>query len=217
MTAVGGDYYDFVQLDEHRLAIIVADVVGHGLAAAMLMAKISAESRFALALNSDPVDATMAVNRALSSMNVDKFVTMLVGMVDIRDHSVTFVNAGHMRPIVIRASGEVEELTIKGTGLPLGVLEETTYGSHRFELKSGDSIVFYTDGVNEAMNESNEQLGIQNVLQELRGSQSKTVDAIGNSICQTVRRHVGSHEQIDDICVVAFSYHPKKRKSPITT
>ncbi len=117
MSQVGGDYYDFIRLDENRMAIVVADVVGHGIAAAMLMAKISAESRFAIALNSDPVKAIRLVNQNLSNLHLDKFVTLVMGLIDCRDHSLTLVNAGHMLPILISNTGTVSEVAFEGAGL----------------------------------------------------------------------------------------------------
>ncbi|MEQ1905494.1 MAG: SpoIIE family protein phosphatase [Pirellulaceae bacterium] len=203
MAQVGGDYYDFVQLDENRMAIIVADVVGHGIAAAMLMAKISAESRFAIALNNNPVAAMAHVNRSLSNMNLDKFVTLIAGLIDFKQNTVTFVNAGHLPPLHIQSSsGETTELDFTGAGLPLGILDTAEYGSYVMQIEPGDSIVMYTDGVSECMNIDGEQLGTPNLIAEIKLSQAKQADSIGKIICQTVKRHRGTAEQIDDICVV---------------
>ncbi|MEZ6093333.1 MAG: SpoIIE family protein phosphatase [Pirellulaceae bacterium] len=205
MAQVGGDYYDFIPLDENRLAIVVADVVGHGIAAAMLMAKISAETRFAIALNPEPTVAISQVNRSLSTLNLDKFVTLAMGLLDVRDHSLTIVNAGHMLPIHVHSAGQIDEIRFKGGGLPLGVLEDAKYGSHKIELAAGDSVVFYTDGVNECMDGNGEQLGIKAILDELQQSQAKTADGIGKIVTQAVKRHVGDSDQIDDICLVVLN------------
>ncbi len=205
MVQVGGDYYDFIPLDERRMAIIVADVVGHGIAAAMLMAKISAEARYTFALHQDPIKAVQQMNRNLSDMHLDKFVTLIAGVLDFHEHLITLVNAGHMRPIYVPSGRKKPyEIQITGTGLPLGIFDDVAYGSERIELKPGDSLVLYTDGVNECMNDAGEQLGVANLIDELHESQAKGAAAVGKVISQTVQRHRGNHEQIDDICFVVI-------------
>ena len=97
---VGGDYFDYIPINEKQTAIIVADVVGHGVAAALLMAKVAAESRFALAASQDSAAAVDTINKNLSGLNVDRFVTALIGILDSESHTFTFANAGHMPPVV---------------------------------------------------------------------------------------------------------------------
>lgn len=201
---VGGDYYDYIQLDDTTIAIIVADVVGHGIAAALLMAKLSGEARFALASNRDPVDAFNRINRNLSDLNLDKFVTAIMGLFDTRTNRVTFVNAGHMPPVLRRSCGTINSLEIEGSGLPLGILEKTTYGSSTFDIQDGDIFLMYTDGVNESMNSEGELLGTAGLIDEMRESQAKTPEAIGNVVYNTVKRFVGNGPQHDDICFVCI-------------
>jgi phosphoserine phosphatase RsbU/P len=206
MSQVGGDYFDLVPLGENRLAVIVADVVGHGIAAAMLMAKISAEARYAFAINDDPRKAVQLMNRNLSDLNLDKFVTLIAGVMDFSQHAITLVNAGHQPPILIPAGKKKPtELRIVGSGLPLGILDSVEYGAERIELNAGDCLVLYTDGVNECMNAKGDQLGVPALLAELHQSQAKGAGAIGKVISQTVQRHRGNYQQIDDICLVAVS------------
>ena len=200
---VGGDYYDYIQLDDDHVAVIVADVVGHGIAAALLMAKLSGEARFAMASNLDPIQAFENINKSLNGLNLDKFVTAIMGLFNTKTHQVTFVNAGHMGPILKRASGEVCSLEIEGAGLPLGILEDTTYGSSTYEIKSGDVFLMYTDGVNESMNTSGEVLGTKRLLEEIRVSQAKTPESIGKVVYDSVKRFVAGGPQHDDICYVS--------------
>ena len=203
MQQVGGDYYDFVPLDESRTAIIVADVVGHGITAAMMMAKVSAESRFALATSSDPVEAIRKMNESLADMNVDRFVTLVLGVLDHQTNNMKIVNAGHMPPILRR--GESNEITLvdgNESGLPLGVMPDAEFQSIEIQLDAGDTIVMYTDGINESMNENDEQLTVTRLVEEIKISQTKTPDAIGALICQVVDRHVGTQATIDDMCLV---------------
>ncbi len=201
---VGGDYYDYIELGDGKIAIIVADVVGHGIAAALLMAKLSGEARFALASNIDPAEAFIQINRNLSSMNLDKFVTAIMGLFDTKTNEVTFVNAGHMPPVLRRASGAIESLVVEGSGLPLGILDSTQYGSSTFSVADGDVFLMYTDGVNESMSESGEILGTQGLIDEMKLSQAKSAEAIGNVVYNTVKRFVNGGPQHDDICFVCI-------------
>ena len=203
---VGGDYYDYIQLDDDNVAVIVADVVGHGIAAALLMAKLSGEARFALASNCDPIEAFERINRSLNDLNLDKFVTAIMGLFNTKTHQVTFVNAGHMGPILKRKNGEVRSLEIEGAGLPLGILDSTTYGSSTFKIESGDVFLMYTDGVNECMNPSGEVLGTERLLGEIRESQAKTPESIGKVVYDSVKRFVEGGPQHDDICYVSVGH-----------
>lgn len=205
MQQVGGDYFDYVQLDNKRVGVIVADVVGHGIAAALLMAKVSAESRFALATSACPVEAVAKMNDKLSDMNIDRFVTLALGLLNTETNEFTIVNAGHMPPVIRKAdSGEFTELAIEEAGLPLGIMDGFEYQSVSIQLDPGDVIIMYTDGINEAMNEDGQQLTTQTMIDEIRDSQSKTTETIGNQICQTVTRHIGREPAIDDMCVVCI-------------
>ncbi len=203
-THVGGDYFDYVQLDEHRCAIIVADVVGHGVAAALLMAKVAAESRFALAMNSNPVKAVEVINNAMSGMNLDKFVTFLLCMLDSRSETIQIVNAGHMLPIIWRPDGSIVSMDDIHAGLPVGIMENFAYESAEIEMPPGTIVVLYTDGVNEAMNDAGDELTTERVIEDIRTSQAKAPESIGKTICESIRRHVGDSPQTDDICLVCI-------------
>ncbi|MDG1872433.1 MAG: SpoIIE family protein phosphatase [Mariniblastus sp.] len=205
MQQVGGDYFDYVQLDDKRIGIIVADVVGHGIAAALLMAKVSAESRFALATSDTAVEAVAKMNNSLSGMNIDRFVTLAIALLDLETNKLCIVNAGHMPPIFrTAASGEIEQIATEEAGLPLGILEDYEYESIEVEIAPGDVVVMYTDGINEAMNSDGEQLTTEAMIEEIKASQAKTPQAVGDQICQAVSRHAGSFPAIDDMCVVCI-------------
>lgn len=209
MQQVGGDYFDYVPLDENRIGIIVADVVGHGIAAALLMAKVSAESRFALATSATPLEAVAKMNNGLSDLNIDRFVTLALALLDLRNNKVSIVNAGHMPPIFRSAStGELTQLATTESGLPLGILEDYEYECVEVDLEPGDVLVLYTDGINEALNAEGKQLTTEKMIQEIRNSQTKTPQTIGNEICEVVSRHSGSFPAIDDACVVCIGRNP---------
>ncbi|MEM1303664.1 MAG: SpoIIE family protein phosphatase, partial [Planctomycetota bacterium] len=119
---VGGDYYDYISLPDARFAVVLGDVAGKGVAAALIMAKLSSDVRFALATESDATRAMMRINRSFAEQGLDdKFVTMVIAIVDRKTSEVTLVNAGHMAPLLRNAAGEVSEVAEEISGLPLGV------------------------------------------------------------------------------------------------
>ncbi len=202
MQHVGGDYFDYLPLDDNRLGIIVADVVGHGVAAAMLMAKVSAEARFALALSKSAEEAVCRMNKSISNMELDRFVTLVLCLLDKSNDTLTIVNAGHMPPIIRRKDGTVETVATAESGLPIGIFEDYQYESFSTKLNSGDIALMYTDGINEAMNDKDEQLTSAALIAELSSSQAKSPERVGNAICDLVKQHMGLRQPIDDICMV---------------
>jgi len=147
MQQVGGDYFDYVKLDDNRVGIVVADVVGHGIAAALLMAKVSAESRFALATCKSAEQAIQAMNTNLSDLKIDRFVTLALALVDFNENKMTIVNAGHMPPLLRNKAGEYRKLGEAEAGIPLGIAEGFQYESVDVTLEVGDVVTMYTDGV----------------------------------------------------------------------
>lgn len=200
---VGGDYFDYIPIDEHRMAIVVADVVGHGIAAALLMAKVAAEVRFSLASTRCVEKAIHHINEQLSGLNVDRFATALMGILDTKDGSFTYVNAGHLPPVVRDCNGDVQLLE-GNSGLPIGIMDDAQYEANRYEMQGGEIIALFTDGINESMNEEGEMLGLNKLLEGIKLSQTKTPATVGREICQIANRHMGSSAPIDDMCLVCF-------------
>ena len=158
---IGGDYFDYIHLPDGRVAIIVADVVGHGVAAAMYMAKLSAECRFCLASDRDYGKAIGRLNDRMSRLHVERFVTLLVLVIDPGRDTVTVVNAGHMPPILRRAAdGKLSEPGGDRSGLPIAIDEGMEYSPVEFVMGRGDVAVLYTDGLNEAMDLGDHEFGI---------------------------------------------------------
>ena len=201
---LGGDYFDYILLSEGRLAVVVADVSGKGISASLLMAKLSAETRYCLAAEAVPADAVTRLNRVFAGAGwEDRFVTMVLCVLNPATHEVTVVNAGHMSPLLRRADGEVEELPDSQTGLPLGVLEDFAYEQSSLRLEPGQSLALFTDGVTEAMNHANELYGSRRLCEQLRRS-PPSIEEIGQAILDDVKRFVGQRSQSDDLCLVCF-------------
>ena len=199
---VGGDYFDYIPVDDDNLAIVVADVVGHGIAAALLMAKVAAESRFAIAATRSPAEAIVRINRSLSGLNVDQFVTLLICQIERSTNRVRIVNAGHMPPILRRPDGSVKVTAERASGIPLGIFEDSTYEEATIELAPGDILVTYTDGINEAMNADGELLGTKRMLEALADPKCSSAALAGKKICQTVSQHLDGQPPTDDMCLV---------------
>jgi phosphoserine phosphatase RsbU/P len=201
---VGGDYYDYVLLPEDRFAAVVGDVAGKGVSAAILMAKLSSDVRFWLAREPDPAKALANINAAFSNHGWDdRFVTMVVAVVDPQACELTLVNAGHMPPLLRSAEGEVLEIGGEEAGLPLGVSDDYQYEAYRREFLAGDFLTIFTDGFSEAMNSTRELFGIERLV-ELCSNKKTKPEELGPCILNSVHDFVGDFPQSDDMCLVCF-------------
>ena len=201
---VGGDYYDYVMLPGGRFAVIIGDVAGKGVAAALLMARLSADVRFSLASEPDPAKALQRINEGFTHYDwQDRFVTMIVAVVNPQTHELTVVNAGHMAPLLRRPSGQVEDLGEEETGLPLGVEAGFGYRSHTRTLEPGNMVTLFTDGFSEAMNADRELYGLERLKSQILTPAVSVAD-VGKHILVDVRRFVDNVAQSDDMCMVCF-------------
>jgi serine phosphatase RsbU (regulator of sigma subunit) len=205
---LGGDYFDYIPLSGGRLAIALADVSGKGISAALLMAKLSAEARYCLASEPTPAAAIARLNQVFcESRWEDRFITLVVGVLDPKQHEVTLVSAGHGSPLLRRPSCEVEAVGEEAGGLPLGVASEWEYEEFRLTLGPGDSLLFCTDGITDAMNPAGEFYGNDRLLAQLRAP-ATGVRALGERLIESVRRHINTRAQTDDMCVTYFGRLP---------
>jgi len=209
---IGGDYYDFVPLSGRRLGVLLGDVAGKGVPAALLMAKLSAEARFCMLTEPDPAAAVSQLNDLLMRAGLmDRFVTLATAVLDPARFLVTIINAGHMAPLIYRqATGKFEEsISTEKTGLPLGVLDKYQYVSHQIELRPGDSLLLFTDGITDSMNVQNQAFqmkGIHAAILDKSGQPSHTLTApeLGERIIKAVKQHAAGRSQHDDIALVCF-------------
>lgn len=204
---IGGDYFDYIPLPDGRVAILVADVVGHGVAAAMYMAKLSAEARFCLASERDWGRAVEQLNDRMSRLHVERFVTLLLMVIDSSEETVAVVNAGHMAPIVRRqADGTLDEPGSDCSGLPIAIDEGMRYESVTFPFLPGDVALLFTDGLNEAMNAADEEFGIERIRELVAAGGD--AEEIHERIVRAVFAHVGPAPQVDDMCLVVIERLP---------
>jgi sigma-B regulation protein RsbU (phosphoserine phosphatase) len=201
---VGGDYYDYVPLPGGRYAVIVGDVAGKGVPAALLMARLSADVRFSLASEPDPAKAIQRINDGFVRQDwQDRFVTMLAAVLNPTTSELTMVNAGHMAPILRRRDGTVMEIGEEAAGLPLGVAADFEYEAYTHHLEPGDVLTIFTDGFSEAMNGERELYGLERLKTQLSSPAVSVVD-FGQHILEDVNKFVDGHDQSDDMCLVCF-------------
>ncbi len=201
-NAIGGDYYDYVELSGGRLAVVLGDVAGKGISASLLMAKLSADARYCLASEPTPAAAIAKLNHMFCAWE-DRFVTLVVAVLDPLGHQATIVNAGHLPPLLRRGKDVVLPVAEEIAHLPLGVDSHTTYEQCAIPLHPGDILILYTDGITEAMNANNELYSYKRLLVQL-SSDAESVGLLGRRILDDVRKFVGSRPQSDDLCLVCM-------------
>jgi serine phosphatase RsbU (regulator of sigma subunit) len=201
---VGGDYYDYIELSGGRIAIVLGDVSGKGVSAAMLMAKLSGEVRFCLASERTPADAMNRMNVMFCRSGWDdRFVTFVMAVLNPLQHEVTIVNAGHMPPLLRRSTGGVESVGGPESGVPIGIDCDYKYSQFTRSLAPGDFLTMFTDGISEAMNPAGELYGLARLRTEVNAQTSNVAD-LGRHILADVRRHVSGRAQSDDMCLACF-------------
>lgn len=202
--AVGGDYYEFIPLGEDRWGVVIADVVGKGIAAALLVAATRA-SISSLVGHDLAMRAVMRrANRFFNeSVEEGRHVTLFYMVLDVRAKRLLYVNAGHVPPVLVRANGQVELL--EEGGVPLGLFENPRYLEGHSLLKPGDRLALYTDGIVEPMNAVGEEFGLGRLTKLLQQAGDASATEICSRVMQEVRRFGVGASQDDRTLVVIRS------------
>lgn len=209
---VGGDYFDFLDLENGRLGIAIADVSGKGIPAALLMANLQASLHAQVLEKRNAADAASRINNLLvKSTDSNMFITFFYGLLDRNLSTFISTNAGHNPPILLRAEGRIDRLE-KG-GLILGFLQDQKFEQETTTIQPGDVLVLYTDGITEAMDPDPETpekklFGEERLIQVIRWSQGLTAREIQGAILQAVTAHTQNTPQNDDLTLVVI----KRRK-----
>jgi phosphoserine phosphatase RsbU/P len=212
---VGGDLYDLFYAAEHLFCFLVGDVSGKGAAAAMFMARTRSLVRMAVQLwsktNGDqiaPVRIVEAVNHELCQNNRDRmFVTLFLGMLDTKTGVLTYVNAGHLAPYVLHASGSIES-DVDKPAMPLAIRTAAPYRERTVTLLPGDTVFVFSDGVTEAMNVADELYGNERLQTDLRAASALMPEEIVRAIKGKVDDFTGEALQSDDVTMLALRWQP---------
>ena len=207
---VGGDFYDFFLVDDDHLALIIADVSGKGVPAALFMMVTKALIKNqTLADCHSSADICVKINEQLSQNNVlDMFVTAWVGVLTISTGELICSNAGHEYPVIKKAGGKFEIIKDKHAP-PLGAMSGIKYKETTYTLSAGDVMYLYTDGVPEATNRENELFGAERMLEALNSASSDDPKTIDTHIKESIEQFVNGRSQFDDITMLCIKYNGK--------
>ena len=204
---ISGDFFSYVPLPGGRTAVVLADVSGKGMSAALVMAALAADVRYCLASESDVATAVGRMNESFCRAGWDdRFATFVVAVLDPATHRLSLVNAGHMPPLLRTAAGDVAAIGIEAAGLPLGVDPETVYQATDVPFPAGATLVCYTDGISEALDHAQRPYGIERLTRVVAAAEGAG-DA-GRRILADVERHAAGQVRSDDICLVCLSRAP---------
>lgn len=203
--AAGGDYYDFQQFSEHRLGVVIADVSGHGPAASVVMAMLRTVMG-AFRVSGHPYDAVVRdVNRLLyEALDAGTFVTAFFLHMDTRTGETAFANCGHPSPLVRRADGSIEELS-EGGMMPLAIVPDLEGQGGQGQLRPGDTVLLYTDGITEAFSERREMFGEQRLRGAMTAAGSEPRGLL-DAVNAAVSGHTNGRALDDDRCLVALRF-----------
>jgi len=205
-NSVAGDYFDafFPGKKREKLLLVIADVAGKSVPAALLMATLQASLRTIAGDGTPLADLVDGVNRYASAHSLDgrRFTTAVIGEYDLASGRLTYVNAGHNPPIVRRSDGRLEKL--EAGGLPFGIEADTTFEISTVQFAPGDTLVLYTDGVVEAFNASGEEYGNERWLAAIRNLPDVNADKTLQILMSGVDHFVGATHQSDDITCLIF-------------
>jgi sigma-B regulation protein RsbU (phosphoserine phosphatase) len=204
-THVGGDYYDYTMPTPHDITLFIADVSGHNVAAARIMVETRGCFRIFSSSRTGTADTLALMNRQLfQDLSVSElFITAFYAKYDMQRRVLTYSNAGHNRPIVVRGDGS-EVIELDAEGLILGIREKVEFEQKEMGLSGGDLVILYTDGITEAENEAGEQFGVDRLRELIRSLVHEEPGRIIERVITEVYLHVGKKTVEDDISLVVL-------------
>lgn len=203
---IGGDFYDFFFVAPRRFCMVIADVSGKGIPAALFMMRSKAAIRTMAGLGLSPSEILQRVNNDLCEGNeADMFVTVWIGIIDLKTGHMDCANAGHEYPIIRKAEGDYELLKDKHSPA-VATMEGLNFKGYDIELNHGDELFVYTDGAPEAINSKEEQYGVQRLLTILNQNKDVAMDRILPRVNRSIMDFAGEEDQFDDVTLVGFRY-----------
>jgi serine phosphatase RsbU (regulator of sigma subunit) len=204
---VGGDFYDFIEMGEKKAGFVIGDVTGKSVSGALVMSASRSVFRMLSESELTVAESMIRANRRLKKdVKTGMFVALLYAVLNSQDNSLTMCSAGQTQPVHFSTkSGEATLVETKGDTFPLGILDEADYAETRIELAAGDRMIFYTDGIVEAMNEQEEMFGFERLVQIVKKSRSASADALLQEIIDAIKTFAGNAPQHDDLTAIAVS------------
>ena len=201
---VGGDFYDVIRLEDGQVGLAIADVSDKGVPAALFMMSSRTLLKGAAIGSPDPGDALREVNELLYDENESlMFVTVLYSIYDPASGALTYASGGHDAPLLVRSDGTSALLPLTG-GVALGIVSDVRFHSRTVQLEPGDTVVFYTDGVTEAMNGDGEQFGVPRMSEVYEATPPQDAEGAAKATFDAVRDFVGDTPQSDDVTCLAL-------------
>jgi sigma-B regulation protein RsbU (phosphoserine phosphatase) len=205
---VGGDFYDFFFIEKDLLGMVVADVSGKGVPAALFMMASKILVQNLALVEKDPKLALEMTNEQICKNNQGMFVTMWLGIIDLKTGILTASNAGHEFPIIKQPNGKFELFKDKH-GLVIGAYPDIKYTSYQIKIEKGGMLFVYTDGVAEATNREDEQYGLDRIVDTLNNGEINNPTEALKAVDKSVSEFVGDAPQFDDLTMLCFKYNGK--------
>ncbi len=203
---VGGDFYDFFVVDDDHICLVMADVSGKGVPAALFMVIAKTLIKNRTMAGGTPAEILSSVNEQLCEGNeAELFVTVWMAIIELSTGKGIAANAGHEHPVIRRKDGKYE-LSVYRHSMAVAVMEGARFREHEFELHPGDSLFVYTDGVAEAMNVKNELFGTERMLAALNSDTEASPEQLLQNVRSAIDEFVGDAPQFDDITMLSFRY-----------
>jgi phosphoserine phosphatase RsbU/P len=200
---VGGDYFDFIRLNDRALALCLGDVSGKGMPAALLMANLQATLRGQAMVDPSPAECLRRSNALLfRSTDADKFATLFYGVLDHEGHRLAYGNAGHNYPLLLKPGAEPARLELGG--LVLGCLEDFSYAEGVVAFAPGDTLLIYSDGITESLDANDEEFGEERLASLLSAGSADAAAQLIDRIVAAVRTHAGELSQMDDMTLLVI-------------
>ncbi len=197
---VGGDYYDVIHLSESTYAICFGDVSGKGIPAGLVMSNLQATIRSLMLSADNPATIVRQTNKLIhATTTADKFITFFLCIMDVNQHKIIYCNAGHDKPLHFTNNSKIE---LESGGIPLGFMPDFDFTQNTLLLAEGDILVIYTDGVTEAMNQEEEEFGLEKLKEIILTNKNDSAESILEKILKAIEGHAAGAEQMDDITLI---------------
>ncbi len=207
---VGGDFYDFIDMSEEKVGMLIGDVTGKSVSGALVMSASRSVFRMLSEEDSTVADIMIRANRRIKKdIKRGMFVALLYAVVDSHEKTIALCSAGQTQPVYIPAGSEnVSLIETRGDTFPLGILDDVEYVDTHLVLKPGDKIVFYTDGIVEAMNADEEMFGFERLKEVMQSVRGHDVTSVMNETIERVNAFAGDRPQHDDITIIVLGVKP---------